>query len=71
MKWQPIDTAPDGIDNKILVFSPELGPIIVKRLSMDHPDYEGETWYTTWDHSSIWGLITHWAPLPNDPRGAT
>jgi hypothetical protein len=71
MIWQPIETAPEGVHHEILIFCPGVGQIIVQKLKETDPEWQGDTWHTTWDKTPIWGDVTHWAPLPDDPKGAT
>jgi hypothetical protein len=64
--WQPIDTAPEGID--VLVFGPDGTE---PRVFCAWRDQDGD-WWDSHRHSGIAVDIelTHWMPLPLPPEAA-
>ncbi len=61
MKWQPIETAPDG--ERVLVFSPG-EELAVCEAIVDGGGRYYDPVYLEWDGRGA----THWMPLPEPPK---
>jgi hypothetical protein len=60
MDWRPIETVPDGDNDRVLVYSPEWG-VCEARASKDGRYCDPVYW--EWFYEGA----THWMPLPAPP----
>ena len=73
-EWIPIESAPHN-GSEIIVFMDMAGtPVVhVARWEDDPPDWKAGWWSYTMSSVSQelleeWGKVTHWIPLPKDPK---